>query len=76
MTHKFLPSSSPAKGAQEQIAVLLIKGAITELSEEERASVMSSHARLKSIVDETGDHGLIALALLGAELQAEEAARG
>jgi hypothetical protein len=47
--------------------VLIIKGAISELDPVHREHVENVHLRLAALVDDNGDAGLLALALLGAE---------
>jgi len=57
---------------QNKMMILLIKGAISELTENQQARTMEAHEKLNAIVEEYGGEGLIALALLGAEKGAEE----
>lgn len=61
-------------GAQEQLVVMAIKGAISELSHDERVAVAECHEKLKALVAEYDDKGTLAVALLGAEMQAEAGA--
>ncbi|WP_160310643.1 hypothetical protein [Chromobacterium subtsugae] len=53
---------------ENQLALLIIKGAIFELPPTERASVEQAVAELRQVVEKYPDgHGTLALALLGAE---------
>ena len=51
---------------------LVIKGAISELPEEDRAKVMEAYEKLKEVVNASGGAGLMALALLGSEAADDE----
>lgn len=55
---------------QEHFLILTIKGAIAELSPSEQQESQAAYLQMKQIV-ETGNPALLALALLGAEKQAE-----
>ena len=50
---------------------LLIQGAIADLPQDEQEKVKECHEKLKALIDEYGDCGCIALALLGTELASE-----
>jgi hypothetical protein len=56
--------------AQQQL--LLIRGAIYALPEAERQGVELAAAKLREVVALHNDHGVMALALLGAELAAKD----
>lgn len=56
----------------ERATLLLVRGALSELPQEQQDAVNAAHEKLKAIVTEAGDVGLLALALLGAEIQAED----
>ncbi len=55
----------------EQQALFLIRGAIASLPEADRQAVELAAAKLRELVKEHNDHGAMALALVGAELDAE-----
>ena len=57
--------------AQEKAVVLMLKGAISELPDEDRAKVIAAAETIRTVVDEAGEHGTLALALCGAEVAAE-----
>jgi len=57
---------------QNKMMVLIIKGAISDLPEEDKAATSEAYQKMKDVVDQYGDSGKLALALLGAELGAEE----
>lgn len=48
--------------------LLLIKGAVSELSEVEQKQVANAKEALKELIEQHGDPGLIALAWLAVEL--------
>lgn len=51
--------------------LLLVKGAISELSEEEQGKVFQCAANLRSMVEGNGAAGMIALVLVTAEMDSE-----
>ena len=53
---------------KEEETVLLIKGAISDLPETDRAKVMQYYAAIKGMMAETPLHAGMAVALIGAEL--------
>lgn len=53
-------------------ALLMIKGLISEFPEEDRKKVEECAAKLRAAIEEYGDQGLVALALVGIENQEEE----
>lgn len=57
----------------DNINVLLIRGVIAGLDEQQQARVKECADKLRAIVTEYGDQGLglMAIALVGTELQAE-----
>jgi hypothetical protein len=55
--------------AEDRITLLIMRGAVAELAEEDRAKVQAAAALLRDTVAAYGDHGLLALALVGAETQ-------
>lgn len=57
--------------SQEQQQLLLIRGAIASLTEADRRGVELAAAKLREVVALHNDHGLMALALVGAEYAAE-----
>ena len=56
---------------QEQVALLLIKGAITDLPEADRKGVELAAVKLREVIALHNDHGVMAMALVGAELAAK-----
>lgn len=57
---------------QEQVTLLLIKGAIADLPETDRKGIELAAANLREIITLHNDHGLMAMALVGAELATQE----
>ena len=56
----------------EQQQLLLIRHVIAELPEDDRAGVQLAALKLREVVALHNDHGLLALALVGAEYAAED----
>ncbi len=56
---------------EERVQLLLIRGAIAELPEADRQGIELAASKLREVVGTHNDHGLMALALVGAELAAE-----
>lgn len=54
----------------EEQTLLLVRGAIATMPEEEQQKVRAAYIALKSAVQEHGDSGVCALVLLGAETAA------
>ncbi|MFT4243549.1 MAG: hypothetical protein QM569_14850 [Acidovorax sp.] len=57
---------------EEKQQLLLIRGAIYALPEADRHGVELAAAKLREVVVLHNDHGRLALALVGAELAAED----
>lgn len=57
---------------EERQTLLIIKGAIAELPDADRQGVELAAAKLREVVLLHNDHGKMALALVGAELAAED----
>jgi len=57
---------------ENQQVVLMIKGVISELPTEQLAKVNNALAEIRALVQTHGDYGVMAVALIGAELAAEE----
>lgn len=55
----------------EQLQLLIIRGAIAELPEEDRKGIELAAEKLREVVKTHNDHGKMALALVGAEWAAE-----
>lgn len=55
----------------EKLQLLLIKGAISDLQPKDREGVEAAAAELRRVVAQYNDHGLLALALVVAELAAK-----
>ena len=56
---------------EDQATLLMIKGAIADLPESDRKGVLLAAAKLREVVKQHNDHGVMAFALVGAEMQAE-----
>ncbi len=57
---------------EERQTLLIIKGVIAELPDADRQGVELAAAKLREVVLLHNDHGKMALALVGAELAAED----
>ena len=57
---------------EEQATLLLIKGIVSELTVDEQAEVNRVAARFREILNEEGDAGVVAIALVGAEVAASQ----
>lgn len=55
----------------EQLQLLLIRGAIADLPEQDRKGIDLAAEKLREVVQTHNDHGKMALALVGAEWAAE-----
>ena len=55
---------------EDEQTLLLIKGAIAEMPAEDQHQVAECAAQLRTSVTHHGKHGAVALALVGAEVQA------
>lgn len=56
--------------ADDKLALTFIRGTIAELPEADQAKVKACAAQLRAAVEAAEQHGLIALALVGSEMQA------
>lgn len=56
----------------EQQDLLMIRGFIAGLTDEDRAGVSVAAAKLREVVAQHNDHGQLALALVAAELAAKD----
>lgn len=54
---------------QDKLSLLLIKGSIADLPADDQARVQQAAQQLRDVVKAAGDHGVMAMALVGAELQ-------
>lgn len=54
-----------------QQALLLIRGVIAGLPEADRQGIELAAAKLREVVAQHNDHGVMAMALVGAEMEAE-----
>ena len=52
--------------------LLVLKGAISEESQEDQAKIFAAKAELEAIVNNAGDSGYVALALLALEIAVKE----
>lgn len=57
---------------EDQHTLLLIRGTIAGLAEADRKGIDLAAAKLREVVQHHNDHGRVALALVGAELAAED----
>lgn len=57
---------------EEQQTLLVIRGHISVLPDEDRVGVNLAAAKLREVVTLHNDHGRMALALVGAEFAAED----
>lgn len=57
---------------EEQQTLLLIKGAISDLPEEQKVKVQRCAAELRKVIADGGQEGVMAFVLVGAEVQAQE----
>lgn len=55
-----------------ELSVLLLRGLIASLSEDEQRQCMECVGMIRAIVGEYGDQGKVAALLVGAEIQAEQ----
>ena len=55
----------------DQVTLYAIQGVIRDLPEFQRQGVYLAAAKLREILKEHNDHGLLAFVLVGAELQVE-----
>lgn len=58
--------------AQEKVTLLMIKGAIYDMPKEEQDTIATLAQQLRNIVKDAGAQGVLALALVGAEVAAED----
>lgn len=56
---------------EEQTTLFLIKGAISEMEPAEQEKLKACADKLRTLVGEQGDLGVVALGLVGAELAAK-----
>ena len=59
---------------QERLTLLLLRGSIAELDEDSRKNVEVNAEKLREFIASLGDHGLMAFALVGAEIASDEGA--
>ena len=55
----------------EEVVLTMIRGVISELPAEEQAKVKECAGKLRATIEEYGDTGMFAMALVGAEMQAK-----
>lgn len=58
---------------EHEITHLLRLGALSKMPETDRVKVQKAAQEIREIVASNGDHGIVALSLVGAEKAAEEA---
>lgn len=56
---------------EDQATLLMIKGAIADLPDSDRKGIELAAEKLREIVKLYNDHGVMAFALVGAEMQAK-----
>lgn len=54
---------------QDAITLKLIRGEIAGLALDDQAKVQAAAQQLRDVIKAAGDHGVMAMALVGAELQ-------
>lgn len=62
--------------SQEELTKLAIAGLIAQQPEEDRKKIEECVAKLRDFLAEYGDYGLLAITLVGAELQLKAAESG
>lgn len=62
--------------SQEELTRLGVLGLIAELPEEERKKTEECVQKIRELVDKYGDWGILAVTLIGAELQVKAAEAG
>lgn len=55
--------------ANDALTLKLIRGEIAGLPQDDQAKVQAAAQQLRDVIQAAGDHGVMALALVGAELQ-------
>jgi hypothetical protein len=58
-------------GKQEDIQLLVVKGAISDMPKEQREKIMECFEKIKTLTESYQGEGYIALALFGAEIAAK-----
>lgn len=61
-----------ANNAEAKVQLMLSRSIVAGLPNEDQTKIMATKAELAKIVEEAGEFGAMALALLGAELAAGE----
>lgn len=56
---------------QAQAHLLMMKGAMSEMTEAERTKINEVAAAIRALVKDNGDEGLVAIAIVGLEIQAQ-----
>lgn len=56
---------------EAQQALLIVKGVISDFPVETQDLIHECASRIRALLRETGDHGKVALFLVGAEIQTE-----
>lgn len=57
---------------QEKIVLLMIRGAISEAPADDREKIKAAETEIRAVVAKYPGHAQIAVALIGAEIAAEE----
>lgn len=58
--------------SQEKLALMIFKGALSDLTAEEKSKVDAAKKAIESVVEESGDYGKTALIWTSLEIAAEE----
>lgn len=58
--------------SEAKVQLLLSRGIVAGLPNEDQTLIAQAKAKLRKIVEEAGEHGTMALALLGSEIAAGE----
>lgn len=61
-----------AAKAEEKQVLIMVRGIIAGLDEEDQVKIKKLAEELRKFVKDNGEHGQMALALIGAEFAAEE----
>ena len=56
---------------QEEMVLMMIRGVVSELPDEQRAKVNECSAKMRALIAEYGDEGKCAVVLVGAEMSTE-----
>ena len=63
-------------GDQEKATLLMLKGAISDLTKDQQGKIAECKTKLMTILEEYGDEGKIALSIIGLELSDSDELKG